>query len=777
MRALFTDPDSLRPGRTTESITEEAAGKFAILADGLRSRGHDPHQASHFLNRLLFCLFAEDVGLLPRDLFTRVVERTGRDPELFARYASELFGAMASGGDFLLEEIRHFNGGLFEDAEALPLEAGELRVLIEAARLDWQSVEPAIFGTLFERSMDPTQRAKLGAHYTSREDILAVVEPVLMAPLRREWDEVRARAGAEAEKVLAESGRKAQNALRRAEELLYGFAERLRRVKVLDPACGSGNFLYVALKELLDLEKEVSTFAGTIGLTPFFPGVSPDQLYGIETSPYAHELAQVVVWIGYLQWTVDNGFGTRGEPILGTMTNIVEMDAILARNEDGTLTEPEWPEADVIVGNPPFLGDKKMRKELGDEYVDDMRRLYSGRLPGQSDLVCYWFERARQQIRDGQAARAGLIATQGIRGGANRRALERIKESGDIFWAQSDRNWVQNGATVHVSMVGFDNGMEAQRELNGNVVLEIAPNLVAAYDLTIARRLVENFSVSFVGPSPHGAFDIGEDTAEKMLSAPLNVNGRPNTDVVRRVATAVDLTKRSRRKWTVDFGLMTSEEAAQYEAPFEYVKREVYPVRVGNRRAAYAEKWWQYAEPRPGMRKALKGKVRYIATPRVSKHRVFVWLTPDILANDGTIVFASSEDYVFGILHSKMHELWARGKGTQLREAESGFRYTPSTTFETFPFPKPTDEQREEIARAAKHLDELRRNWLNPEGTSEAELKKRTLTNLYNARPTWLQNAHDRLDRDVFSAYGWPEGIGDEEILKNLLALNLERSS
>ncbi len=179
LRALFADPDALKPGATTRSVTEEAAGKFAVVADGLRSRGHDPHRAAHFLNRLLFCLFAEDVGLLPEGLFTRVVERTGRDPELFARYAGELFGAMASGGNFLLESIRHFNGGLFEDAEALPLEAGELRVLTEAARLDWGSVEPAIFGTLFERSLDPAQRAKLGAHYTSRDDILAVIEPVL----------------------------------------------------------------------------------------------------------------------------------------------------------------------------------------------------------------------------------------------------------------------------------------------------------------------------------------------------------------------------------------------------------------------------------------------------------------------------------------------------------------------------------------------------------------------------------------------------------------------
>jgi hypothetical protein len=266
------------------------------------------------LNKLLFCLFAEDIGLLPKELFQRVVERGVRAPENFNRNIGGLFEAMRDGGEFSLEGMPRFNGGLYAEGAVVPLETDELRTLAEAARLDWGAVEPAIFGTLFERSLDPAQRARLGAHYTGREDILAVVEPVLMAPLRREWGAARARADAEARKARELSGRAAQNALRRAEEHLRAFAERLRRVRVLDPACGSGNFLYVALKELLDLEKEVSAHAGTVGLTPFFPGVSPEQLFGIETSPYAHELAQVAVWIGYLQWMHDNGFGTRQEP-------------------------------------------------------------------------------------------------------------------------------------------------------------------------------------------------------------------------------------------------------------------------------------------------------------------------------------------------------------------------------------------------------------------------------------------------------------------------------
>lgn len=335
LRALFEEPDALRPGRTVEGVTEEAAERFARLADGLRDRGVEPHAAAHFLNRVLFCLFAEDIGLLPRDLFTRVVERTVKNPERFTGYVGELFEAMRDGGDFLLEDIPRFNGGLYAEGGegVVDLTGEELGVLLEAARLDWRSVEPAIFGTLFERSLDPSQRARLGAHYTGRDDILAVVEPVFMAPLRREWEAVREKAAAEGAKARDGTGAKASNASKRAEGLLRAFAERLRGVRVLDPACGSGNFLYVSLKELLDLEKEVSAYSGEVGLTPFFPGVSPEQLHGIETSPYAHELAQVAVWIGYLQWMHDNGFGARQEPILGPMTSILEMDALIERDE------------------------------------------------------------------------------------------------------------------------------------------------------------------------------------------------------------------------------------------------------------------------------------------------------------------------------------------------------------------------------------------------------------------------------------------------------------
>ena len=260
-----------------------------------------------------------------------------------------------------------------------------------------------------------------------------------------------------------------------------------------------------------------------------------------------------------------------------------------------------------------------------------------------------------------------------------------------------------------------------------------------------------------------------------MLAAP-NPHGRPNTDVVRPVASGIDLVGRRRGKWTVDFGLMSEEEAALYEMPFEHVKEHVRPVRLRNRRRGYAKRWWIDAEPRPGMRRALDGLDHVIATPELSKHRIFVWVEAATLCNQQTLVFARDDNYFFGVLQSRAHELWARGTGTQLREATSGFRYTPTTCFETFPFPQPTAEQEKAIAVAAKELNELRETWLNPEGlVGEKELKKRTLTNLYNERPTWLTNAHRSLDQAVLAAYGWPDDIDDATLLKNLLHLNLQR--
>ena len=286
-----------------------------------------------------------------------------------------------------------------------------------------------------------------------------------------------------------------------------------------------------------------------------------------------------------------------------------------------------------------------------------------------------------------------------------------------------------------------------------------------------------------MGPSPKAPFDVDQTTAVAMLCAGDNVNGRPNSDVVRPVASAVDLVGRPRGLWTIDFGTQLIETASQYEVPFEYVREHILPVRA-NRRDDYRGQWWQYARPRPEMRKALEGRGRYIATPGVSKHRIFVWVDSTVLSNQGTLVFARDDDYFLGVLQSMIHELWARGTGTQLRDAKSGFRYTPTTTFETFPFPWPPGQEPGEeedprvaaIAEATRELVAQRDRWLNPGSLPASKLKQRTLTNLYNQRPTWLQLAHERLDRAVLDAYGWPHNLDDEELLARLLALNLARA-
>lgn len=776
LKAVMLHPDELRPGETREELTAKAAEQFASLAFRLRLRDHDPQAVAHFLNKLLFCMFAEDAGLLPAGLLLRLTDAARDDPQLFTLGLSDLFEKMsAAGGLFGAEQIQWFNGGLFDGPEALHLYGEEIRLVQDVSRLDWSQIEPAIFGTLFERGLDPSKRSQLGAHYTDRAAIERLIEPVLMAPLRREFAAAKNRV----EKLLT-AGRRvtARTARDRNPRAVFDdFLERLRAVRVLDPACGSGNFLYVALQSLKDFEREVILWGSLTFQAPMqFPQVGPQAVLGIELNSYAAELARVVVWIGEIQWMLGNGFAYLRDPILRPLDNIECRDAVLDLSNPEDPREPEWPAADVIIGNPPFLGGKLMRKELGTEYVNALFRVYQGRVPAEADFVTYWHEKARAMIEGGKLRRAGLLATQGIRGGANRRILERVKESGDIFFARSDDVWVVEGAAVHISFVGFDDGSSVVRELDGTPVAAINTNLTAGLDLTRAQRLRENIGIAFMGDTKGGPFDVPGGLAREWLATP-NPHGRGNDEVVRPWANGLDVTRRPRDMWIVDFGVDLPEvHAALYEAPFEYVATHVKPKREKNRREAYARRWWLHVEPRSGMRAAVKPLSRYLATPRVAKHRLFVWLDTQTLPDSQLIVFARDDDYFLGILQSRVHELWARATGTQLREMESGFRYTPTTTFEQFPFPDPTAEQREAIADAARALDLHRRGWLFPVQAAEEELEKRTLTNLYNEQPTWLRQAHERLDRAVHVAYTWRYPLTRDEILAALLELNRRRA-
>ncbi|MGB5048759.1 MAG: DNA methyltransferase, partial [Caldilineaceae bacterium] len=765
LRAIFSQPERFQSSQTVEQVTEQAAREFARLAALLREQTDDAHAIAHFLIRLLFCLFAEDIDLLPRNLFGNLVDHTRGRPHAFTGQLGQLFQAMATGGWFGAEEIKHFNGGLFDSAAVLPLDRTGLDVLAGIASLDWSSIEPSILGTLFERSLDPAKRAQLGAHYTSREDILLIVEPVLMAPLRRRWADVQTEAQALAARRDATSDRgtatRHNNALAK---LLQDFAADLAATRVLDPACGSGNFLYVALRLLLDLWKEVSVFAGELRLPLLSPvpglSPSPEQLYGIELNPFAYELAQATIWIGYIQWLHENGFGLPGEPILKPLDNIANRDAILAYDAAGNPVEPVWPDAEVIVGNPPFLGNKRMRDELGDEYVETLRALYK-ELPGGVEFVVYWFEKARKLFEQKRSGRAGLIATQSIRAGANRAVLERIQQTSDIFMAWSDKEWILDGAAVRVSIVGFGNEIEDECRLDGKTVESINANLTSEIDVTAAAQLKENRGITFQGPVKVGSFEIDDSTAQMML-ARNNVDGRSNSDVIKPWKNATDITRRPRDMWIIDFDNREMFEAALYEAPFEYVRLHVEPTRRENRDNQRRTYWWRLGRSGSDLKAAKENLHRIIVTPRVAKHRLFTWETAELLPDARLFAFAREDDYFFGVLHSRIHEVWSLATSSRHGDGSEGGRptYNNTTCFETFPFPwppgaEPVDDPRvQTIAAAAAELVARRDAWLNPPGLDEAQLKKRTLTNLYNQRPTWLDLLHKRLDAAVSAAYG-----------------------
>lgn len=857
LKWAFTEPERLKPGITTLAITEKAARQFAELAQTLRDRGFEAQRVAHYLNKLLFCMFAEDADLLPQKIFTKMLETAVQRPQDFVGMAQDLFRAMQNGGRVGFEAIEWFNGGLFDGDDALPLQEAEIKKLLNVARMDWSAIEPSIFGTLFERGLDPDKRSQLGAHYTDPVSIMRIVQPVVIDPLLAEWEDTKPKIKQALEKYAAQKGaaksaKAKPKALVEAENLYQHFLERLKNYRVLDPACGSGNFLYLALQHLKDLEHRVMLEAEEMGLHMGFPGVGPECVLGIELNPYAAELARVTVWIGDIQWTLRHGFSPSRNPILKKLDQIQCRDAVMdlmlgtditLRDEQGNIVgsegqawavaEPEWPTVDAIIGNPPFLGGSKLLRELGNEYTEALRDLYKGRVPGGADLVTYWFEKARAHIEQGKARFAGLVATQAIRAGSNRKVLERIlntplPQAGEgqgergnleIFDAWSDENWVNEGAAVRVSLVCFAGAHSAPYMLDGRVAAVVHADLTAGngaggMDLTQAKSLNENAGVSFEGTKKYGDFDVAGDIARQWLKLP-NPNQCLNADVVKPWANGKDITGRWSDTWIIDFGMdMPEQDAALYEIPFSHVLEKVKPQRKDSR-------WWLHERPRPELRKALTGLTRYIVTPRVAKHRMFAFLPARFLPDTRLNVITRSDDTTFGILHSRVHEVWALAQGSIHGDGNEGGRptYNAKSCFETFPFPEgltpnlsspPTPQAgegskegvRERIAAAAKNLNELRENWLNPpewvdwvrtneeeqanfparpvaKPGHEAELKKRTLTNLYNQRPAWLDNAHKELDQAVAAAYGWAEytpEMPDEEILRRLLALNLQRS-
>ena len=820
LRRIWTAPESFRPKKTSRDITEAAARSFATLAEGLRKRGPaketDPQgwqthadEVAHFLTQCLFCFFAEDVGLLPGRMFEGLVNNRRLTSEKLTGGMHNLFSVMRDGGLYGNDDIPWFNGGLFKKIKVPPLSVMEMTELRNAAGLNWSAIDVSIFGTLFERGLDPGKRSQLGAHYTDPATIERIVEPVLKRPLLQVWEQLVPVLQAH----LAKSTRKGDKNYKAAQVKFIGWLDQLKDFRVLDPACGSGNFLFMGLKALKDIEHKSHIEAATLGLEREADLVTgPHNMLGIELNEYAAELARVTVWIGELQWRLLHGYEFKTNPVLEPLDHIECRDALLAFGAGGAVpVEAEWPKASVVMGNPPFLGDKKMRSELGDDYTETLRNVFVGRVPGGADLVTYWFEKARAQIENDGLMAAGLVTTNSIRQAANRKVLDRVCASTQIYDAWSDEPWVNEGAAVRVSLVC--QGAAAACFLNGRKVQRINADLTdgtQGLDLTVAKPLPENVNVSFFGLSLAGAFTIEGELARRWLRKGGNPNGRPNSDVVRPIWNGADVTRRSADRWVIDFALMDEAEACLYELPFEHIRRFVKPVRDVNKRESRARMWWRHGEARPGMRKAMDGHERIIVTSETSKHRYFVWCPAAIAPEHKLVVVPRSDDQTFGILSSRIHVVWALAAGSSLEDRPV---YTTSRCIEPFPFPDgltlnlpPSDKPAAmHIARAAKRLNDLRENWLNPpewtlrlpeviplgmdaspypdrivpKNGHEKELAERTLTKLYNQRPAWLDAAHQALDAAVAAAYGWLDyraAMADEEILKRLLALNLQRA-
>ena len=857
LRLLWTDPQALDPARRSARVTRHLAERLALLAASLETAGHDAGAVAHFLMRCLFTMFAEDVGLLPARSFTGLLERY-RHPDkvdLFPKAVRALWQTMDTGGfsPGLEAELPRFNGHLFREAEALPVSEAGLDLLIEAAQADWADVEPAIFGTLLERALDPRERHKLGAHFTPRAYVERLVIPTVVEPLRAEWTATQAAALA----------REAGGDDKGAAEEIRAFHRRLCSVRVLDPACGSGNFLYVALEHMKRLEGEVLNVLGGYTGGQMLLGtaeaahdmtegrtVTPRQFLGLEINPRAAAIAEVVLWIGYLQWHLRTYGDTSSlsEPILRDYATIREQDAVLAYDEripcldaDGKLvthwdgqttkrhpvtgeevpdetaqvpvydyTHPfaaEWPEAEFIVGNPPFIGTAKMREALGDGYTEALRRTYS-EVPNSADFVMYWWHKAALAVREGEAERFGFIATNSLRQTFNRRVLENHmggKPPLSLVFAIPDHPWVDAGlgAAVRISMTVGQAGEQEGRlqrvtteektdELGRNVRLDeydgkIQPDLTVGADVSSAVPLKANKDISSTGVKLHGAgFIVKPDEAEALGLG--RIGGLE--DYIRPYRHGRDITQRPRGVWVIDLdGLQEKEVRDRFPEVYQWVYERVKPERDHNRERYRRENWWLFGRPNTKLRASLVGLPRYIATSETAKHRFFVFLDESIRPDNMLVNVAVDDAYFLGVLSSRIHVTWALAAGGRLGVGNDP-RYNKTRCFETFPFPDASETQKEQIRTIAESLDTHRKRQLDGHD-------KLTITDMYNVLEKLrtgeqikgkdktiydqglvgvLKSLHDDLDAAVANAYGWPADLPDDAILERLVALNHERA-
>ena len=785
LKAIWSDPQSLDPSRAAARATRQIAETLAGVAKALEGAGgsanHSPERVAGFLTRCLFCMFAEDVGLLPAHAFSDLLENLSRTPEQFVPLVGALWKEMDEGGFSVV--LRHtlprFNGKLFKSPEVLPLTRDQIDLLRQAARADWTQVEPAIFGTLLERALDPAERHSLGAHYTPRPYVERLVLPTVIEPLRGEWANVQAAA-----LLLANEG-KADAALAEID----AFHHRLCQVRVLDPACGSANFLYVTLEHMKRLEGELLDFAQSIGhgqqrLEAEGLTVDPHQFLGLEINPRAAAIAELVLWIGYLQWHFrTRGAGLPPSPILRDFKNIECRDAVLdyasrqlvtdahgrpVTRWDGLTTKAHpvtgeavpdesaqtplwryldprpaaWPAADYIVGNPPFIGAAGMRAALGDGYVEALRATWP-EVPESADYVMFWWHAAARRVLAGQAERFGFITTNSLKQTFNRRVVQTALDAGlGLAFAIPDHPWVDSadGAAVRIAMtVGTCSSPvkgEAGREMGEgrlstvttetdhggeglDVTLDTRSGLLHA-DLRIGANVAAAASLQANGDISNRGFCL---FGAGFIVTPEEAARLDAEAPIKDYRNGRDLTDRPRGVKVIDlFGLTAEEVRSHYPATYQWVFERVKPERDSNKRESRRKNWWLFGEPNPKLRLQLAGLPRYIATVETAKHRLFQFLDARIAPDNKLICLALDDAYALGVLSSSAHAAWALAAGSTLEDRPV---YVKTTCFETFPFPAATPEQQTRIGDLAEQIDAHRKR-------QQAAHPVLTLTGLYN---------------------------------------------
>lgn len=855
LQAIWKDPYSLDPALVTARVTREIAGHLAELGKSFEGQGHASADVANFLMRCLFTMFAEDVDLIPKDSFTNKLRELRGHPEHAEPTLKALWQTMDTGGfsPVLLTDLKRFNGGLFANASALPLNNLQLGLLINAAEQNWREVEPAIFGTLLERALNKRERHKLGAHYTPRAYVERLVIPTVIEPLRADWRVVQVAA-----QRLATDGKLAE-----ARDTVHAFHRRLTEVRVLDPACGSGNFLYVALELMKRLEGEVTALLSELGEDQSALGleghtVDPHQFLGIELNPWAAAVAELVLWIGYLQWHFrTHGKASPSEPVLRDFHNIENRDAVLEwdsrspRMKDGApvtrwdgvttilhnvtgeaVPDPtariplydyakprpaKWPEAEFIVGNPPFIGNKRMRDALGDGYVEALRGAYP-KMPQSADLVMFWWEKAALAARAWKPAtdksrakstrRFGFITTNSLSMAFNRKVLEPHladpKMPLSLVFAIPDHPWVDagDGAAVRIAMTVAERGnapgrlstvtdeRKGEKEAEGRPVTlslekgKIFANLRIGADLSASKKLKSNCDLGYMGVIPHGeGMVVSKEIAKKISPFP----DLPNS-VLRPYCNGKELIDGQLSRFVIDAFPMTEAELLK-KAPsiYQWLLDNVKPFRSANRDKDLREKWWLHRRSNLSLRNAQLGLPRFIATVETAKHRTFSFLKGSVLPDQKLRIITSDDAWLLSVLSSHLHVIWAGAVGGTLEDRPV---YIHSACFDPFPFPTPTPDQTQTLRALGEQLDAHRK-------AQQATHPKLTLTNMYNVLEKLragekiagkdkdiydqgligiLRDIHDQIDTAVAEAYGWPADLPDDDILHRLVALNRERA-